>query len=253
MRTLCGWVAGWGAIVAGIVLGAGQSFAADPSKAATAPAAPELHIGDVAVGKVLILGNSITLHGPAENIGWSGNWGMAASAAEKDFVHLLLGRIRQAAGGQPQSIVRNIADFERQYGTYDIAGGLKPAMEMQAELIVLAIGENVPALKSAAEQAAFQTSVTRLLGELTKHGKPTVIVRSCFWPDAAKDAALKAACDRAGGVFVDIGALGRDEANYARSERKIEHAGVAAHPGDRGMQAIADAIWKAIEARAAVR
>ncbi len=35
-------------------------------------------------------------------------------------------------------------------------------------------------------------------------------------------------------MFVDLKDLDKDEANFARSERKIEHAGVAAHPGDKG-------------------
>ena len=82
-------------------------------------ASPDLHSeGQLRVAKVLFLGNSITLHGPAEQIGWSGNWGMAASEAEKDYVHLLVARLSQAAQGVPQVMVRNLADFERQYATY---------------------------------------------------------------------------------------------------------------------------------------
>ena len=57
-------------------------------------------------------------------------------------------------------------------------------------------------------------------------------------------------CLDAGGTFVDISALGKVEANFARSEQKFEHAGVAGHPGDKGMQALADELWKAIQQRA---
>jgi hypothetical protein len=38
-----------------------------------------------------------------------------------------------------------------------------------------------------------------------------------------------------------------DERNYARSERSYQHAGVASHPGDRGMAAIAEEIVKAVK------
>ena len=53
-----------------------------------------------------------------------------------------------------------------------------------------------------------------------------------------------------GAVFVDIAKLGSDETNAARAERKIEHAGVAGHPGDKGMRAIADALFIAIQQQA---
>ena len=39
--------------------------------------------------RVLFVGNSITLHGPSPKIGWTNNWGMAATARDKDYVHLL--------------------------------------------------------------------------------------------------------------------------------------------------------------------
>ena len=76
-------------------------------------------------------------------------------------------------------------------------------------------------------------------------------MRSSFWADAAKDEILKQSCDDAGGVFLDIGKLGQNEANFARSERKFEYAGVAGHPGDKGMQARADELWKAIQKQSA--
>lgn len=196
--------------------------------------------------KVLFFGNSITLHGPKADIGWTGNWGMAASAAEKDYVHLVTAALAARSATAPEVMVKNIADFERAYVDYDIAGKLKEQIGFKADLIIVAIGENVPALKTAEEEAAFLKAVTTLLRSVKGDRDATVLVRSSFWANPAKDKALVTACSAVGGVFVDISALGKDESNYARSEREFKHAGVANHPGDKGMAAIADAIVKAL-------
>ena len=74
---------------------------------------PGPRIGRLAASKILFLGNSITLHSPAPAIGWTGNWGMAASAEHLDYVHLLTADIAAASGEQPTVMVKNIADFER--------------------------------------------------------------------------------------------------------------------------------------------
>ncbi len=195
--------------------------------------------------RVLFLGNSITLHGPSKAVDWSGNWGMAASAAEKDFVHLITNALAVPNGAAPKIMVENIATFERQYATHDLSGMLKKYREFNADLVVVAIGENVPPLKTDEAAAQFEDSLTKLLKGLETDGDPAIVVRSCFWANKAKDKALKAACEEVDGIFVDIGKLGKDESNYARSERKYSHKGVAAHPGDRGMKAIADAILRA--------
>lgn len=212
--------------------------------------AKELKIGKLPVSRILFLGNSITLHGPAPKIGWEGNWGMAASAQEKDFVHLLAARIAKEAGGRPEIKIRNIADFERQPGTYDVPAGLKEELALRPNLVVIAIGENVAALSTDDAKATFKRAFTGLLQELKKSGSPTILVRSSFWANPAKDEILQSVCQEAGGIFVDNRKLGSDESNYARAERKWEHAGVAAHPGDKGMQAIADAIWLELQKQA---
>ncbi|NUQ65247.1 MAG: SGNH/GDSL hydrolase family protein [Pirellulales bacterium] len=226
------------AMLATLVLGMLSTVA----EAATPDAAPATRFQ-----KVLFLGNSITLHGPAPNIGWVGNWGMAASAADKDFVHIVTRSLAKTPGAAPETMVKNIATFERQYASYDIPQSLKDAVAFQADLLIVAIGENVPGLKSDEEKSQFAASVEKLLQQVRGERRPTIIVRSSFWPNQAKDEALRQACRQVGGTFVDISGLSKDESNYARSERDFQHAGVAAHPGDRGMQAIADAILKALE------
>ena len=197
--------------------------------------------------RILFIGNSITIHPDAPHIGWHGVWGMAASAPEKDFVHVLLRKFADKAGGvEPESRVESGVAFERGYATFDIAGEFRPLAEFKADLVILAIGENVKALETEEEEGMFRATTERLLRVVTHGYEPKIVVRSCFWADEAKDKALRDVCGKLGGIYVDIGELGKDEANYARSEREYAHAGVAAHPGDTGMAAIADAIWNAL-------
>lgn len=207
-------------------------------------------IGSLPVGKVLYLGNSITLHGPAPKIGWTGNWGMAASAVEKDYVHLLTAEIGKASGVQPEVKVRNIAPFEVGYETFDIAKGLKEELDFQADLVIVAIGENVTAPATDEAKAAFAEAFAQLLAALQQHGDPVIFVRSSFWPNPTKDGIMRQTSADAGAIFIDISKLGHDQSNEASAERKFEHDGVAAHPGDKGMQAIADAIFAAIQEKA---
>ncbi len=210
------------------------------------PVTAEPEVKPSAIRRILFLGNSITLHGPKADIGWTGNWGMAASSEDKDYVHLVTSAIARQAGSAPRIMVRNIADFERNYATYDVDGQLMDAFAFDPDLVVLAIGENVPALDSAEARAKFKSGVMNVLRCVLAKRHPLVVVRSCFWADAAKDQVLREACEETGGIFVDAGPLGRDPANAARSERAFTHDGVAAHPGDRGMKALADAIVQAV-------
>jgi len=196
--------------------------------------------------KVLFLGNSITKHGPKADIDWTGNWGMAASAEAKDYVHLVTKALAEKSGAAPEVMAKNIADFERAYASYDVAAKLKDAIDFGADLIIVAIGENVPGLKMNEDKAKLQASVTTLLRALKGERQPAILVRSCFWANTAKDEALKQACAAVAGIYVNISALSKDQSHYARSERPFKHAGVANHPGDKGMAAIAEALVKAL-------
>jgi len=197
--------------------------------------------------KILFVGNSLTSHGPKPDIDWHGNWGMAATSLDKDYVHVVTKALAVKQGLPPTIMVKNVADFERNHAGYDLAGKFADAAAFKADLVILCIGENVPALKTPETQARYQEQVTALLQTLKANPKAQIIVRSSFWPSTAKDDAMRRACEAVGGAFVDISALAKDERNYARSERPYKHAGVANHPGDRGMAAIAEAIVKAVK------
>ncbi|RIK83724.1 MAG: hypothetical protein DCC67_05610 [Planctomycetota bacterium] len=209
------------------------------------PVTAPLEVKPASIRRILFLGNSITLHEPKAEIGWNGNWGMAASSADRDYVHLVAGALAESTGFKPEIRVKNIADFERQYATYDVDQQLKESFAFDPDLIVLAVGENVPTLESDSEKAQFKAAVLSILRCTLAKRRPRLVVRSCFWADAAKDQVLSTACREAGGRFVDIGALGRDPANRAGAERSLTNDAVAGHPGDKGMTALADAIVQA--------
>ena len=157
-------------------------------------------------------------------------------------MHLVLRSIAEATGKAPEALIENSVEFERNYATYAMVAKRKNIFAFKADVVVLAIGENVAALKTDEAKAAFKSSLVKLLQALKADNNPTIFVRSCFWADAAKDAVLKQACQEVSGVHVDISTLGKVDSNFASSERKFTNSGVAHHPGDKGMQAIATAL-----------
>lgn len=199
------------------------------------------------IGKVMILGNSITSHAPKADIGWLDNWGMAASSRERDFAHLLLDNIAvYNHGRKAEAVIQNIAAFEKEYSTCDIKAVLAAYAGFKPDIIVLAIGENIPHPDTPDKREALKKALADLMGELKNNGNPAIFIRSCFYADPVKDGILLEISERFNASFVDISALCRDENNFARSERAFVNKFVAAHPGDRGMKAIASAVWKKI-------
>ena len=161
-------------------------------------------------------------------------------------MHLIVKEIGRFAGKEPAFLATNISQFEREFETYDVHAVLAKELAFHPELVIMAIGDNVPALTSDRQKSGFKASLIKLLERVKGSGHPTIVVKTCFWPDAAKDAILVQACHDVGGVVVDGGQLSRREANLARSERAFSNAAVGGHPGDKGMQAIADSILEAL-------
>jgi len=190
--------------------------------------------------RVLFIGNSITLHGSAPKIGWTNVWGMAASSAENDFVHIVTRGIEAKTGRKADVRVRNVADFERTFKTWSAGPEIRELIDFDADYLVFAIGENVPELETEAERIAFRDAVKDFFAHFV-HGraKPHVVVRGVYFPSAWKDACLEHAASDLAFTFVkaDFG----DQRGMDAWGRHW-HSGVARHPGDAGMAAIAGAI-----------
>ncbi len=191
--------------------------------------------------KVVIYGNSIALHGPKSDIGWTNNWGMAASAREKDFAHLVVSGLEKKHGAKAEFRIRNLAALERNFTT-NIAtvAEIRNDAEWSPDYVVIAIGENSPNIDAANEAAyrKFLADIARPFAALEK--KPKIVLRSPFWQNAAKAKCTSQAAAEVGAAYVDAGHLGAKAENKAIG--LFSHGGVANHPGDLGMRRLADLI-----------
>ena len=217
--------------------------------------------------KVAILGNSITKHGYLEDVGWYAIYGMAASSKERDFAHLLMKKFNEI---EPcEFLVDNISDFEFFFEnpyleinnannefnkdklankSFSVEKDFKSFIDFNADIVIIAIGENINSLSSDESKKHLHTELIHLFNALSNNGKGKVFVRSCFWYDKVCDKILKEACEEFGGIFVDISKeTGKEEYLAKSGLRKFWHEGVANHPGDKGMKMIADYIWSAVE------
>ena len=199
--------------------------------------------------KVLVYGNSITYHGRAPHIGWDADWGMAASARDKDFAHLVIAGLEKRHGGRADYRMRNLATIERNYRT-----NLTEFVELADDVayapdyVVIAIGENVPAVKES-DVADYTQFLVRLVKPLAESAKrPKVVMRSPFWRSLVKaDCTAKAAAE-VGAIYVDAGPLGDSGENMALG--LFSHGGVARHPGDLGMRRLADLVLSGFDKEA---
>ena len=92
--------------------------------------------------KVLVIGNSITRHGPKAEIGWNYDWGMAASAPEKDYVHRLYTTLCEA-GENTYFMIRQGSNWEIGYDDPDILERFAAERDFAADIVVYRLGENV--------------------------------------------------------------------------------------------------------------
>ena len=197
------------------------------------PDAAEVRSGGV---KVLFLGNSITIHAPLPEIGWPHDWGMAASAPERDYVHLVSSGIERETGRPADVRIRSLSDFERDFRNYKYEKN-QDLIDFQAEYLVVALGENVAALETAEERREFREAFRKLVaGFVSGSRKPQAVVRGVFWPNRWKDGILSGIAADLGLTFVKADISGDKE---MLALGKFEHEGVQKHPGDKGMAEIA--------------
>jgi len=183
---------------------------------------------------VVILGNSLTYHPANPSIGWYGNWGMAATVADSDYVHLLIIKFKQR---NPNCVVtvRSIGAFETDFKNYSLDANLKDLRDLKPDLLIIHIGESVNQVPL--DTAAFRAKYKALVNYFSN--KPAVLAVGSFWSMPVVDKIMSGYSK-----FISLSNLSRDPTNA--SFGLWTNMGVQYHPGNKGMRNISNAIWSAI-------
>lgn len=143
--------------------------------------------------------------------------------------------------------------FETNAGQASIATlvGNVPA---DADLVILQIGDNV---NTDERKTKYRANINGLMTAIRAKAPDCILVYLGSWfakPDLETE--VSEACERSGALRVDIADL-HTQANQNtvgasctwpdRTTHVIDSSGVAMHPGDPGMKAIADRLWQTLD------
>jgi hypothetical protein len=190
---------------------------------------------------ILVIGNSITWHPPANDIGWQGNWGMAASAPGKDFFSVLESYVKSK---KPDANLKreNVYPFERGFASFDFSF-YKQLQDFQADILIIRFGENIGEENINGNSLA---DAIRLFAEYLANGrKMEVIITTTFWSSQRVNEQLALAAQTNNWAMVNLTDLGLKEENMAIG--LFSNEGVARHPGDLGMERIAKRIFESLK------
>ncbi len=188
--------------------------------------------------RVMFAGNSITHHMPAPGIGWYSDWGMSASAPEKDYVHLCMAEINRSNPDAAYCICR-AGRWEQNWKTGEsVFNEYQAARDFNADVIIVRFVENCA---KDGDPAHFMEQYGKYVDFINGTGKAKVIVTTSFWAHPMDDT-IRAYAEKNGYPLVELGDLGKNPEMKAYG--LFEHKGVASHPGDLGMAHIAKRIME---------
>ena len=202
----------------------------------------------------LAIGNSITRHGKS-SYWWNGENGMAASDEVHDYFHLVLKHLEEKYG-KVHGETAGISTWEVRGHDRDETFFLFDSyLDSGINLITIQLGEN------ASNLTTFEKDYESMIRYLqSKCPKARILVIGDFWGKDNRDELKAEAAKNTGAEYVSLEGIKDNKEYFAGmgttvydeegNAHSIDHAGVADHPGDRGMAAIAERIIEIIDKEA---
>ena len=198
---------------------------------------------------LLFIGNSITKHGKCSY--WPGEWGMAASSPENDYVHLLVNKLRKS-GQHVEYADINFSKWEiMDHDRDEVLPLLDDLLDKSYDYIIVQLGENISSV------ANFEGDFRSLLTYLQKSClKENILACSSFFQKDDVDNIKRSVCSRGDEQYVSfedirciVPYIAGDNIEIKLDNKifHINHAGVAIHPGDKGMKIYAERLFNCIK------
>lgn len=209
-----------------------------------------LPVGSVAAAPdafhYLAIGNSITLHGKCHY--WWNEVGMAASVKEKDYFHIVTEHLKSVHGNVSANAYNFYMWEITAHDRTQTIGALKDHLSPALDLITVQLSEN------ASDLSTFSEDLCELINHIkTTCPKAKIIMVDEFWSEK-KSEMKREVSEKLSVPFASLADIrGKDEYKCPLGTtvfgdngigHAVDHDGVAAHPGDEGMKAIAERIIK---------
>ena len=188
--------------------------------------------------RVLILGNSVTRHGPRPQIGWTNDFGMAASSIDKDFAHVLAAKVKAEFPAASFALANVAGTLERKFQKgLELDKDFGWMREWQPDAVVMFFGANCPKDYDAKADGKFGQAVEQLRNYLANGGKTKFLISEGFYKRPVLDAEKAAVAAKYGDVYAPMDDI--------RSRDDVR--GRFNHPSDNGMRLIAERFWDRLE------
>lgn len=198
----------------------------------------------------LAIGNSITKHEIGSS--WWNEVGMAATDEEHDYYHLVLNGL-ESKEKNVTSYVYNFATWETQSKDRDETFMLIDSyIDDEIDLVTIQLGEN------ASDLTTFKEDYISLINYIKENApKAQLIIVGDFWENGNRDSIKEAVASECDVTYVSLAEI-KNNTDYQcgigaivydseGNEHTVEHEGVAAHPSNKGMEYIANAILNEIQ------
>ncbi len=195
--------------------------------------------------KILFLGNSITWAYPAIQLGWPGGWGMAASAKNKDYAHRTVQLLSDMGVHLDMAIAKRYCycdgPIEENLENIEVIQQFSP------DHLVIQLGEHPSA--DDISSGKMEKQYHRLLTELSKFNPKKIYCLSPWMdnpaPGTRSQIIKKVVTQFSNALYIDTRPIYSDSTSFG-DPALFHNAAVLWHPGDLGMERIAQKLAEVI-------